>query len=710
MNPNITKIIDQYLNNELSPEDKLAFEERLKSNRNLQEEVEMQRSIQQAAKRAYTRTAIKKTGRNYHAGKILKWAGFSLSIIIVALTATYFLSGGITDFSSESNISNELIEKLDQEAGIDRLETQYFDIPKDGSVEMSEGGVLLSVPENAFILNGQPYSGDVVLQYQEALDAADIVKSGLSTMSGDRLLETGGMFSVQGFTADGEALAFNPEVGVYVQVPTDELKKDMMLFDGVKQADGSIDWQNPEELEKIPVPISMSKLNFYPKDYEPYLDEIKWKRSKEKRDSLYLSFERQIRIIQWLGDTEEPDTSWLVPAYSYPQEANFIDSMVYDVHEVPAFETDVLPRFISPSNVLGFWNKKFNKTILATHEFERRMQAVHNTCDNTVLDKYVNGLNRSMSSIDREVVEMGYPEFEAYAAENVGKLNPNNPHLKNLKQFYEQGVEALKKRAKYAQDKEAKRQKKWDDKVGEERQSEQNRKADRENTNLQEEFSFNLDNVYKQLGYTRGFTVIGRGGTISPGPIIKNIDQYVCEATVKRESTTITDPKTGKKAQITYNDFTIDVSNPEQYEMLYMYLFPHQLNSYQRINPSNGKFDYRLNGDIIYDVAVIGINENGYHYFQKQTLNSGNLGTVTLEQISERKFEASLAQLNKKRIGKPMRIKEELDWLLTERENYKEQELRESMNVFRTKLANRISGCLFKVNYDTGQELSFGIE
>jgi hypothetical protein len=139
--------------------------------------------------------------------------------------------------------------------------------------------------------NGNPYTGEAIVQFQEAMDAEDIVTSGLSTMSGDRLLETQGMFSLRSYTKDGEELEVNPDVGVYAQAPFDEAKQGMQLFSGEKDANGNIDWQNPEPMYKLPVPVDMSELDFYPAEYEPYLDKQKWKQSKKSRDSLYLSFE-----------------------------------------------------------------------------------------------------------------------------------------------------------------------------------------------------------------------------------------------------------------------------------------------------------------------------------------------------------------------------------------------------------------------------------
>ncbi|NRA11925.1 MAG: hypothetical protein HRT57_08220, partial [Crocinitomicaceae bacterium] len=268
------------------------------NNTELQEDVRLQETINEGAKRASQRAQVRKAGKKYHYQKLLKWSGMSTVAIAIATAATlYMISPDSVDSSSKDpSVSLELKEKLQEYAQIDNLPIQYFPIAADGGVVLSSKGVMLSIPKEAFMLNGKPYNGPIVIQYQEAISGSDIVKSGLSTMAGDRLLETQGMFGVGGFTPDGKQLEFNPKVGVYIQTPVDEYKEKMQLFDGVKKADGTIDWQNPVPLEKIPVPVDMSELNFYPAGYEEYLDSKKWKQNKWSRDSLYLSLENDDEV------------------------------------------------------------------------------------------------------------------------------------------------------------------------------------------------------------------------------------------------------------------------------------------------------------------------------------------------------------------------------------------------------------------------------
>ncbi|MFK7785820.1 MAG: c-type cytochrome [Crocinitomicaceae bacterium] len=804
MNPEITKIIDQYLAGELSEKDQAAFEERLKSNPKLQEEVALQQDVVEGIKRSAQRMKIKQTRRNYFRSKFFKWGTISLASIIAASVLTYLI---VSFFSSQIDpLPQELLEELDSEAQFEGIHAQYFQIPEEGGIVMTADGVLLSIPANAFLKDGKPYSGESVVQFQEAMNADDIVTGGLSTMSGDRLLETQGMFSLQSYTKEGDRLEVNPKVGVYVQAPVDGYKTDMQLFSGAKDANGNVDWQNPKPLYKLPVPVDMADLDFYPVEYEPYLNKNKWDQSKDARDSLYLSFEEYFQgetaenniqaqkdylngyalfknncaschsiyqdgtgpplsntrnlwnknagpdqLYRWVRNASQTAESseWalqrsqlkatvqpkmdlsnndidLIFDYidnSFTEDQAYLDYLDEELQMIDnigketeysdltdsiivstaengfdtAYESEAATDndYILPSKVLGFWNKKFNNTNLATRAFEKRMRAIHPTCNGVVLDKYVSQLNKPLSEIDKQVAAMGYPEFEQFAAENIGKIDVSNPHLENLQQFYSSAVDQFKKKAKKNRNKEKKRRKKWDQNTQKSREKENKRRVYRETQALQEEYQFNLKNVKRQINASVGFTI-----KHSPVGTVYNIDKYVWDATVNRESMDMKDPVTGKRVKITYNDFSFNVPNHEDYVKLYAYVFPHELNSYQRIEGKNGQFSYPLNDDILYDIGVVGITENGYEYYQKQTFKKGELGDITMKKTSEEQLKLSIKQLNKKRRGKTMPIGDEIQWLIRERKDYKEQKLRKEMEKFRQELSGRIYPCMeMKISY-----------
>lgn len=801
MNPEITKIIEQYLAGELSAADKAVFEDRMNKNEELRNEVEFQKSIHKAAKRANLRSEVSSIGKSYHFLKNLKWGGLGLGVILAATIGTVAITKALNS-KSDLPLSqlNELTSKLEKSAPIDNLKSEFFTWNSSDTAFLSKDGVLISVPKNALLLNGKPYSDPAIVQFQEALDGASIVKSGLSTTSNGELLETQGMFSFSATTKDGKQLTINPKVGVYVQVPVDEYKEGMQLFDGEKDASGNINWVKPRALEKIPVPVDMANLDFYPSGYENKLDVLKSRKAKEYRDSLYLSFEGeqkndatditkygQINSIQstrtsnqsvegfidnyvrmtfsieylqgdfaYLVGEAKLKNGWYIAEANTsnlkdlqhltnislesengielignlqqsrePQKLNIPDNPKYGFNNQVIFKQKVRlnkskeiicavrysstifskdysinvdgstsvtfnsKQNIPPSSVLGFWNKKFNNTLLATREFETRMKEVHKTCDKSVLDVYLKNLNKPMHELDQQIVGKGYANFQKFVDENVGALNPNNPHLKGLQDFYEKAIQQLQAKEKNLREKEQQKRADWDQKVNNERTKESSRTSQREAQVFCEEYTMNHKNVRKQLGYTLGAVIYGTRP-------ISNIDRFVYETTLARKTAEFTDPKTGKTARIQYNDFTFSVENSKQYAKLFAYIFPDKLNSYHRIDHKDGKFSFPLNDEIIYDLAIVGISEKGYHYVQRITLKGGDLGTLNLDKISETKLDASVRQLNEKRGVKPFDVKQEIEWLKTEQQDYVEQKRRKDEQKFRDEIWPIVYPCACK--------------
>lgn len=777
MNPEITKIIEQYLSGELSADDTKAFEERLSQNKELQEELNFQKSIHEAAKRSALRTEVQSVAKNYHFLKKLKWGSFGLGILIVAATSTIYLSSTKSTKESKQEFKleavNELTEKLEKQGPIDNLKSEFFAWNANDTAFLSKEGVLVSVPTNAFLLNGKPYQAPAILQWQEALDGAAIVKAGLSTTSDGKLLETQGMFSFSAKTPEGKQLTINPKVGVYVQVPVDEYKEGMKLFDGEKDSSGMVNWIKPRELDKIPIPVSMNKLDFYPTEYEPKLNELKATKDKKYRDSLYLSFEENHTKPKVEEKVKNETVAVSMPIFDIPQRKITVEEM-YLIYEkvVPinysmsfeeafiicnenkfvsqdlinfpvefflnddygrlilyskAMKSELLEKYlrkngyaidrwnpelnkskskdskasaamdslasesigyIPPSSVLAFWKPNFNNSILATREFEARMKEIHKTCDKSLLDLYVKNIKKPLYEIDQRAVEKGYSQFKGFANQRVGSLNANSPHLNGLQDFYKKAIQHLKQQEKTLREKENDKRISWDGEVNGERQKEKVRTAKREAEVFNEEYTLNHKNVRKQLGRVLGARIYGNN------PIC-NIDRFVMQTTIARKTGEFYDQVTGKTARIQYNEFSFTVSDNTKYKQLYAYLFPHELNSYHRINGKNGKFSFPLNESILYDLAIIGITEDGYSYVERLTLKGGELGELQLNSVSEKKLDASIHSLNKKRGVLVFSVKEELRWLVKEQKNYVEQKRRSDDAKFRNEIRPKVFPCAF---------------
>ncbi|MDT8412357.1 MAG: hypothetical protein RQ875_07850 [Vicingaceae bacterium] len=289
------EIIEKYLRNELSSEERKVFEEKLKTDVKLQKEVATQRDIITGIERLGIKQTIQVAHKKYKLGK----AGFNLglgAIVLVAITSVflwYNANNSTSTISDESILPelNELGEK--QWADADKLiPSQQFTINTaiDTVIE-TQGGIVMYIPKGSFLDdNGNTITGNVDFEVKEALNTAQIVMGGLSSMSGDKLLESGGMFYINA-RQDGKTVKINPEHGIYTEVPTDEVNPNMQLFEGKRMDNGSIDWINPTPLEKFLTPVDINSLNFYPLKYEPKLAELGLDVTNKKyKDSLYYSF------------------------------------------------------------------------------------------------------------------------------------------------------------------------------------------------------------------------------------------------------------------------------------------------------------------------------------------------------------------------------------------------------------------------------------
>ena len=284
-------------------------------------------------------------------------------------------------------------------------------------------------------------------------------------------------------------------------------------------------------------------------------------------------------------------------------------------------------------------------------------------------------------------VKSGHPEFNDFVNEQVGAMNPNSPHLKNLQKFYDKEIKKLKRIVEANSSLKKRKENSWDNEVQKVREKEENRTEKRAEKALIEEYDLNMKNVCKQLGRTVGFQIHGSG-------TVYNIDKYVMDATVSRKSALITDPETGKTAKITYNPFSCEVKNSDQYDKLFTYLFPNQLNSYQRILGKIGKFKYPLNDDIQYDLCVVGISDKGYFYKEVRGINKGDLGSIDLSEIKEKDLDNKIHLLNESRgILRPMSVASEITWLKTEQKNYIEVKKRKEDYEFRVQIKKVIFPC-----------------
>lgn len=684
------QLIEKYLNNELNAEDKKAFEQKMNENADFKASVEKQRLLQEGIKNVGTKQAIQKAKKVYTFQKIMVKG---IIITVIAAVATTAAVLGYNAYTNETPSD----EKSTYESGINEegepffvdadalIAPQLFSVKgEEGQVIQTKQGMVVAVPEGAFLdENGKPVTGNIQLVIKEALDPASIMSAGLSTKSGEELLETGGMFYINA-RQNGKNLTINPANPVVVQVPTDEVLANMNLYKGVRQKDGSLDWQNPKPIEQFLTPVDITKLNFYPPLYEPKLTELGYgDKTKQWKDSVYYSFGNTKRFIETSWATNSNVQNYaddergsipnrkltpqecLILGYDLVKDKSKIDDginteeaiklgfIVKDIiyYSSPAEVSEEMPykvKEVNPAKVQAFWNAKFNNTLLATKEFEERMTFLHYLGQDRFLELYINNLDKRMATIDSMVLKaMGYnegwvfhedsimyiecdykcsPEFLAakfiqFALQNKGRVNMELGAMKLLQEYYQKQYKIYGEAAAKAQQKIQEDYNKAVQNLTADQQAKYYEDNIRNSTNLAKEINDNLDETYKQLGIKR-VTIPPANYTV---PVTNtgwhNIDRIVIENTINR--TDINVSLNGKTAQIKYEPMSVVVADVEQYDRLLVYLLPEQLFSFQRVmqKGTDKKFTEKLNEFYNYDLMVIGYKNDEVFYNETKSIS-----------------------------------------------------------------------------------------
>lgn len=288
-----TELITRYINGELSGADKAAFEAQLNSNTELKKEYDLQLKTVEGIKRMGLKNQLASSFKKVKTTRMITKAAIGLAIALTVLGAVLILK------NQSNKAPNEIRYELNEEGKANwseadkSLESQVFQInPDRDTIIETKQGIVIAIPAASFEhVGGEGVTGAFDLEIKEAMTAAEIMKAGLSTMSNDRLLETGGMFYVNARQGN-ENLLVNRSKPLNVNVPVNNDKNDMLLFKGERRANGSINWVEPKPMKRKLTTVDILKLDFYP---EHFLDSLKSMgfniKNKKLTDSMYYSFE-----------------------------------------------------------------------------------------------------------------------------------------------------------------------------------------------------------------------------------------------------------------------------------------------------------------------------------------------------------------------------------------------------------------------------------
>lgn len=699
--------IESYLMNKLSGPDKITFEVKMQANAGLELKVEFQQNLAEGIRRMGLKNDTVNARKKYQSQRILKSIGIALAIIATLVAATYYYYVNSSQKMEEpvnTNMENMVVEAkaivipendtLSSDANA-YLNQELFEIKTDrDTVIESENGIVVFIPAHAF----ETGNDQVDFLIQEALKPADVLYAGLNTMTAEgEELETGGMFYFDAF-AEGERVELSKKLTV--DIPSDPNKTGMQLYDGVENEEGDLLWTNPKLFTKPLIPVEITELDFYPRGYEAKM-EVWGYLNKQFKDSLYYAFANECGVddrsgLVLTGNAETHQTHRYsrsvingVDSISNTYDTLFGgDALLNDDLEYPCLECGV-----NPASVKTIWNSKFNNTNLATKEFEERMPFIHQTCNNSILEIYINNLDKNLCTVDSMAMRMlsgnNRRIFSNFALKGHGQVKVTTNAQQKLNDYYTIKKQALQQAIAITYANYWDKEDSLNSALSNKEREATYREMENKGIASQKELEFNTNEIYAQLGMKKPVprsrepvvfnnNIAALNMTASTGEEItspitpiranrpflraninrtgwKNIDCLMSVSMV-REDAKIRGYNE-RTASVNYSSMTLRVNNAEKYDRVNVYVVPKSFNSYVKLNPMSGEYAYQLNDKLAYTAIAVAWNSEGMFYANIPA--TPGISAMPLAAISKTDWEGNI----KASLGNINNMTEELDYL-----------------------------------------------
>lgn len=352
--------------------------------------------------------------------------------------------------------------------------SQHFNIaPGRDTAFAGELGTTVIALDNSFIYtDGSPVTSPVELSLTEALRMKDMLKSNISSMTENgELLQTAGAIHLEMHDAVGKEVIINPKAPLQISIPTMEVEPDMQVFQGVRKANGEMRWKNPEPIPSYLETVPLESLDFLP---EGFALEVKkgmpmWGHETAD-DALIDSVYYALSEFQIQGEmaAHYPHPCWKGKLGRVTNSIASKDSIIsYKSYEVEVSEkdhsshSDGLPESkcpVDPLQIKSIRQPIFEHSYIATKAFEKRVQALHQTCGYKALEHYINNTEKDLWQVDQEVAAMLKDEkakkvFEAFAKEKLTNVREADRYSKALKKMYKRILKDNKKELQKANQK-----------------------------------------------------------------------------------------------------------------------------------------------------------------------------------------------------------------------------------------------------------------
>ena len=343
--------------------------------------------------------------------------------------------------------------------------SQIFDIDgKQDNVIEGENGTVVVCPKGCFKnANGQIVEEDVKIELSEALSIEDMLLSNLTTTSDGKQLETDGMIYFNA-TANGEQLAINKDNPIHIEIPTKKRKPGMMAYKGIRDEKGNMNWIDPKALDNYLVTVDINTLDFLPKGFQTEVDKgMPYKNYKTATQGLTDSLYYQLSVINLYSLIKGfVPTDYNEPYYNQGKEVingkyTAKSYLALEFDEVSVYDSARSHRQIDPAIIKVIKSAKYQNTFIATREFEARLKVIFTTCNNAVLETYINNLDKNLYEVDSmaAIVAGDYHNeaFINFSKQRLTRVKEADKYADLLKDYYTKQLAKVKSELEKGQEK-----------------------------------------------------------------------------------------------------------------------------------------------------------------------------------------------------------------------------------------------------------------
>lgn len=460
------------------------------------------------------------------------------------------------------------------------VESQTFELdPTQENIIEGEKGVVVLIPEGALVDGkGNVPKGKVTVELAEALDVEDMLLSNLTTTSHGKPLESAGMLYLNA-TADGKQLKVNRDKPLQIEVPTDKRIDGMQIYRGIRDEKGNMNWIDPVPLENYLTTVDLSELDFLPEGfYDTVKNNMPYRGHEEAdkalADSLYysLAVNNGSHLTSGLKNTNMNEAQYNrnkeIKGGKYTNESFDIkitgplglEQADYEMDSSDLPKEEAAPCGINPASIKVIKGEKFANSYIATREFEQRMRRIHRTCEQAVLDIYIEYIDKNLWEADKRAYEylkaINHHEAENFLQfyeQKLGKVKDADNSTKKLAAYYKKQLQKVEDNLKELKEKEIKKLEK------------ENKKFERVKTKYRK--TLWKREKYRNEKYGWEWTNLGWINIDKPGP----------------------EPKCGGTVIET------KLNDPREYDRVYCYVLLPTIKSMYRLNTSDNKTFYAGN-------------------------------------------------------------------------------------------------------------------